>query len=535
MSALDDLDDPRLRLALLRYRLIVEALEAPRGERAAILRAVAAKDHAHPDGTLLRVSVRTLERWITRYAEGHLTALVRARRADAGTLRAVPVAAVDRAIALRQEVGARSTATLIDALERAGEVAPGALKRSTLDRHLDRRDASRRRLGLLGQKRHVRLHFEHPLDFVVGDFHAGPYIRTASGDVRRSELGAFIDHATRFVPESRYGLTEDLVHVRRGLRALCTAWGLPRRIYVDHGPGYQAERFHFGCAELGIDLCQSKPYVSEGRGVIERFNRTVKEAFETEVRMRPEPPTLDELNVFWRAWIEERYHRTPHSETGETPLARWERLYPGLAVRRVDPVLLDELLRLRARRVVHAKTSTVEVGGVPFVVTPSLRRRKVDVLWDPHDLSSVLIYFDGRRIERALPQRPVEAPVTAPAPSAPPAMTLDYLELLRRDHARRRLESTSAIRFHTAPDVSAPLVLTRLLAQVATCCGRALGDVERALVATTLEGLAPLEIALADTALKIAVAQLGHGLHAAQYLAALREHVLVSRKKGPRP
>ena len=114
-------------------------------------------------------------------------------------------------------------------------------------------------------------------------------------------------------------------------------------------------------------------------------------------------------------------------------------------------------------------------------------------------------------------------------------MTLDYLELLRRDHARRRLESTSAIRFHPATDVSAPLVLTRLLAQVATCCGRALGDVERALVATTLEGLAPLEIALADTALKIAVAQLGHGLHAAQYLAALREHVLASRKKGPTP
>ncbi len=154
-------------------------------------------------------------------------------------------------------------------------------------------------------------------------------------------------------------------------------------------------------------------------------------------------------------------------------------------------------------------------GRRAFVVTPSLRRRKVDVLWDPHDLSSVLIYFDGRRIERALPQRPGEAPVTAPTPPTPPAMTLDYLELLRRDHARRRLESTSSIRFQTAPDASAPLVLTRLLAQVATCCGRALGDVERALVATTLESLAPLEIALADTALKIAVAHLGHGLHAA--------------------
>ena len=529
------MDDRRLRLALFRYRLIVEALEAPKGERAARLREVAKLEHALPDGTSLRVTVRTLERWMERYRVGHLKALVRGRRTDARSLRAFPTAALDRVIALRKEAVGRSTATLIDLLERAGEVAPGALKRSTLDRHLDRHEASRRRLGLLGQKRHVRLHFERPLDFVVGDFHAGPYVRTANGEVRRAELGAFIDHASRYVPESRYGLTEDLEHVRRGLRALCIAWGLPKRIYVDNGPGYQAERFHFGCAELGIELCHSKPYVSEGRGVIERFNRTVKEAFELEVRMRPEPPTLEELNAFWRAWLEERYHRTAHSDTGEPPGARWERLYAGITVRRVDPVLLDELLRLRARRTVHAKTSTVEVGGVPFVVTPSLRRRKVDVLWDPHDLSSVLIYFDGRRIERAVPQQRGEAPVCAPTPSPPPAMTLDYLEMLRRDHARRRLETTAAIRFRTVPDASAPLVLERLLERVATCTDRPLGDVERAHVATILEALAPLEIALADTALKIAVAQLGHGLHAAQYLAALREHVLASRKKGTTP
>jgi putative transposase len=532
MSSPDDLDDPRLLLALLRYRMIAEALEAPKGERAALLRKVASREHTRPDGTPLHVTVRTLERWIARYTTGHLKALVRAHRADARTLRAFPQAALDRAIALRKEVGGRSTPTLIDALERAGEIAPGALKRSTLDRHLDRHEASRRRLGLLGQKRHVRLHFENPLDFVVADFHAGPYVRTASSEVRRAELSAFIDHASRYVPESRYGLTEDLAHVRRGVRAFCTAWGLPRRLYVDNGPGYQAERFHFGCAELGIDLCHSKPYVSEGRGVIERFNRTVKEAFELEVRMRAEPPTLEELNTFWRAWIEERYHRTAHSETGEPPITRWERLYPGIAARRADPVLLDELLRVRARRTVHAKTSTVEVGGVPFVVTPSLRRRRVDVLWDPHDLSSVLIYFDGRRIERAVPQQPGEAPVSAPIPGAPPAITLDYLELLRRDHARRRLENTSTIRFRTTPDTSAPLTLARLLEQITTCTGRALGDVERAHVAGVLEGLAPLEIALADTALKIAVAQLGHGLHAAQYLAALREHVLASRQKG---
>lgn len=529
-----DRDDEELRIegALLRYRLIADAIEAPKSARRAILRAVAAEEHAGPGGERVRVSLRTLERWVARYDKRKLAGLVRAPRSDKGGTRSISSAALERVIALRKEEPSRSTPTLIDIVERSGEIAEGALKRSTLDRHLDQHAASRRMLHVLGTKRHVRLSFEHPLDFVVGDFHAGPWVRTDSGEIRRVELEAFIDHASRFVPDSRYGMAEDLMAVRRALRALCIAWGIPRRIYVDHGPGYQAGRFHFGCSELGIDLVHSKPYVSEGRGVIERFNRTVKDAFEVEVRLRPEPPTLDDLNAFWRAWLDERYQRREHSETGEPPLERWRRLLETTEVRRADPVLLDEVLRLHARRTVHTKTSTVEVGAVRFVVDTSLRKRRVEVLYDPHDLSSVLVYFDGRRIQRALPQIAGEAPVEAPASAARPAPSVDYLALLRRDHERRRAEELSTIRFRAVPDLSARLTIGRLLDQLRVCSGRSLGDVERQHAAAVLDALCPLEIAIADAALKTAVATLGHGLHASQYLAALREHVLTARKKG---
>ena len=390
-------------------------------------------------------------------------------------------------------------------------------------------------LHVLGSKRHVRLAFDHPLDFVVGDFHAGPYVRTATDEVRRTELGAFIDHCTRYVPESRYGLTEDLMHVRRGLRALCTAHGLPHKLYVDGGPGYKAERFHFGCAQLDIDLVHSRPYVSEGRGVIERFNRTVKEAFEVEVRLRPEPPTLEDLNAFWRAWLEERYHLRPHSETGEPPAERWRRLIEKTQVRRPDPVLLDEVLRLRAHRKVHPKTSTVEVCGVRFVVDTALRSRRVQVLYDPHDLSSVLVFYDGRRIQRAPPQIAGEAPVAAPPRATPPSPSVDYLGLLRRDHERRRSHEVAAIRFRAAAPDDAELTVGRLLDRLRTCCGHALGDVEAELAAAVLHTIAPVEVAIADVALRTAVAALGPGLHASQYLEALREHVLRARRKGPRP
>jgi putative transposase len=528
----DDDDDQEGTRALFRYRLIADAIEAPKEARARILKDVAKNEHTKPNGRSIKVSVRTLERWVVRYEKKKLDGLKRTPRKDKGKTKSISATALARVIALRKEATHRSTPTLIDIVVRAGEIAEGVLKRSTLDRHLDKQSASRRMLHALGTKRHVRLSFEHPLDFVIGDFHAGPYVITDAGEIRRTELGAFIDHTSRFVPESRYGMSESLMAVRQGLRALCTLAGIPRRIYVDHGPGYQAKRFHFACSQLGIDLCQSKPYVSEGRGGIERFNRTTKEAFETEVRLRPEPPTLEELNAFWRAWLEERYHTTPHSETGEPPRERWLRLLEKTEVRRADPVLLDEVLRLHARRRVHIKTSTVEVGGVPFVVDTSLRRRRVDVLYDPHDLSSVLIYFDGRRIQRAVPQRLGEAPVVAPGPAPKVPQSVDYLALLRRDHERRRAETLSTTRFRSVSDPSALLTLSRLLEQLRVCTGRALGDVERAHAAEIASALAPLEIAIADAALKIAAATLGHGLHASQYLNALREHVLAARKKG---
>jgi putative transposase len=528
----DELNEQQLDKALFRYRLIVDALEAPKSGRRAILRAVAAEEHLTPGGESVRVSLRTLERWVERYEKKKLPGLVRNPRADKGKTRSIPTAALERVISLRKEEPSRSTPTLIDIVERAGEVAKGALKRSTLDHHLDKRAASRRMLHVLGTKRHVHLSFENALDFVVGDFHAGPYVLTEGGEIRRTELEAFIDHASRYLPESRYGMHEDLMAVRRALRALCASAGVPWRVYVDNGAAFQAGRFHFGCSQLGIDLVHSKPYISEGRGVIERFNRTVKEAFEVEVRLRKEPLTLEELNAFWRAWLDERYHRREHSETGEPPLERWLRLLEKRPARRPDPVLLDEVLRLHARRKVHVKTSTVEVGAVRFVVDTSLRKRRVDVLYDPYDLSSVLIYFDGRRIERALPQLAGEHPVAqAPDVQRPPP-SVDYLGLLRRDHERRRAEELSTLRFQAVPNSSARLTLSRLLEQLRACSGRPLGEVERQHAAVVLDALTPLEIAIADTALKTAVAALGHGLHASQYLTALREHVLAARKKG---
>jgi hypothetical protein len=182
---------------------------------------------------------------------------------------------------------------------------------------------------------------------------------------------------------------------------------------------------------------------------------------------------------------------------------------------------------------VHEKTSTVEIGAVHFVVDTYLRKRRVDVLYDPHDLSSVLIYYDGRRQQRALPQRPGEHPLPA-AIRVPPPPTVDYLGLLKRDHEKRRKAEVSALKFSSVKNSeSLHLKISCLLEMLHVCTGRALGTVERKQAAQVLEALSPLEISIAEVALKVAEASLGKGLHASEYLKSLSNHVLQARRQGP--
>ena len=177
----DDHDDPdarRRQQALVRHAIIgeldIEAL--PRGERSARIAELATRSYRTPAGRERRFSARTLWTWWSAYRRQGLDGLLPKRRQDRGALRALSPAALEAAIALRREVPSRSTATLIDILETAGRVVRGQLRRATLDRHLAQAGFTRRRLRTLGDKRYIRLLFERPNQFWVGDYHEAPLL-----------------------------------------------------------------------------------------------------------------------------------------------------------------------------------------------------------------------------------------------------------------------------------------------------------------------------------------------------------------------
>lgn len=527
-------DEYALEIAAFRHRVIAEAFEAPKGEVTAAVKRAALVEYSAPRGLRCRPEVSTVWRWLRAYRKGGLFALCPKRRKDRGTLRAFGSELLQRAVSLRQEgkEDKRATQSVIDILVRQQRPQPLKIARSTLDRHFARLGVSRRQLHALGRRPFTRIETHAPFELVVVDFHHGPYVRVGHhGEARRALLCAFIDHYSRYVPEGRYYLHEDFAALRFGFRRLLAVYGLIVKLYADNGASFQARRFHGACQHLGITLVHSQAYVAESRGVIERFNRTLKEQFESEVRERDELLTLDELNSYYQAWLGERYHRDVHSETAQPPLQRFR---DNLVVRPApDPAQVDELLRLCEKRTVHRKWSTVEVHGIRYSVD-GLRGRKVGVLYDPFAPEYVLITFDGRVVQRAFPQKAGEV-FPEPQSSQPQTPRTDYLELLRRDHERRTQSELAALRIAPAPQAT-ELALVDLVVLLESCRGSRLTGDEHKAAAAFWRKMRPIPADAAREAVDVSLRRQGRNLHLSVYLEALNAHLIRMRtKKGPKP
>jgi transposase InsO family protein len=533
----EDNEERRRAVALFRETLLEDLSDSGllRGAISARLREIAANPVVLPDGAERRFSERTLWSWWSAYRKKGLEGLLPAERSDKGVPREITPELVAAAVEKRREVPSRSTRTIIDILERQGIAAKGRLHRSTLDRHLELAGQSRRRLRTLGDKRFIRMLFERPNQLWVGDYHEAPILldpRTES--FRTVHLCVFIDHYSKYVPHGQWYANERLATLEDTFKKATLKRGLADKIYVDRGSVYRSSDFAFALAHFDIRLCRSKAYRSEGRGVIERFNRTVAEQFEPEVRA-VRIAELDRINMLFEAWLEERYHREVHDSTGQPPLDRYAQ--EGFTPRWADPVLVADTFRVRVRRKVHPKTSTVEVDGVRFLVETFLRGRWVRVYYDPHCLQDILVYLNGKRVQRAFVARPNEHPQPEPERPTVSPPRFDYLAALRADYDRRIVQQAKHLSLSewTADPAFSLAAFLRLCAEM---LGKDLSPYESEDLTLAFQTVGPFSEQTCRLALEHALKLRGRGLHVSVYshylrtfhLAAVRE--LAAQKRN---
>jgi putative transposase len=524
----DDIDDRRRRIAVFREEILdeLDGLELVRGELTARVAELEKKKWQPPSGQERGFTARTIWSWWSAYKRGGLAGLVPQSRKTGP--REVTPDLLAAAIKARGEVPSRSTRTLIDVLEKQQLVPRGKLKRSTLDRHLEAAGASRRRLKTLGNKVFTRLLFQHPNDFWVGDYHEGPILWVPEHQRYRTvHMCAWIDHFSKKVPHAQWYENERLGTLEDTFKKATLKCGLCGKAYVDNGSVFRSDDFGFACAHLGVRRVRSKPYAKEAHGAIERFNRTIAEGFEPEVRAA-RIDSLDRLNLLFEAWLEERYHLVPHGTTGEPPLDRFAQ--PGFTPRFPDPVLLQDVFRLRVKRKVHPKTATVEVDGIAFQCESFLRGRWVRVFYDPFCLDDVLVFLGGKRVQRAFPQK-VNAPQPTPERPVAAPPSFDYLGALRAEFDRRIVEQAKHLSL-SEWKASDTFTLKPFLDLCAQMLGKDLSAYEREELTRSFNGVGPFSEKTVRLALEHALKLRGRGLHVSVYshylktfhLAALRAH-----------
>lgn len=433
-------------IALFRYSLIREAADPALtpAERGQLVRYLAARDHADPQGERVQVGRSTLDRWIRAWRTGGFDALVPvARVADAKT----PTAVLDLAVALKLEVPARTATQVCRIIETNRGWAPSA---RTVQRLFARRGLNVRPDGRPPEA-FGRFEAEATNVLWTGDALHGPVVAG-----RKVYLLAFIDDHSRLLVGYRWCHAEDTVRLEAALRAGLAGRGIPGQIYVDNGSAFASKPLLRACASLGIRLTHSTPRRPEGRGKIERFFRTVRAQFLVEIAVTV-PTDLAELNRLFAAWVEGVYHRQVHSETGEAPFDRFDLT----VIRFPTPGELHEAFLWSATRVV-TKVATVSLLGNHYQVDVALVGQRVELVFDPFDLTHIEVRLHDRPMGTAVPQRITRHshPQARPDPDtvAPaPTTGIDYLRLVKDQHDRD-LAAAGGIDFHqlSLPDELIP-------------------------------------------------------------------------------
>ena len=418
--------DPAETMALFRYAVIAEAAN-PRlrpAERGRLVRALAERVHRQPDGSEVRLSRTTLDRWVYAYRVRGLDGLRPTKRADAGVLRSHPEL-FEEAAALRRELPARSAAQIADILcARHGVRVPARTMREQLAKR------GLQRAALTSEPvRYGRYEAGRPNERWIGDVLVGPWVpHPRAATSRRARLFLLVDDHSRLLVHGRWVFEENTRAAQSVLRAAIARRGLPDQVYVDNGAPFAAAALERSCAVLGIRLVHSRPYSPQGRGKQERLNRVIRERFLLEAEAAG-IADLDELNDRFLAWAETVLNCRVHSETGQTPIARF---CAGDPPRTADHALVVEAFRWSTFRTV-TKTATVSLAGNRYQVDPSLVGRRVELRFDPENLSSLSVYVAGRLSGIATPyvvDRHVHPAVPQASPPVDVPKVVDYLNMV---------------------------------------------------------------------------------------------------------
>lgn len=406
-------NDKHERVAQARYQVIAPLVSRsiPRGAQKIILAELASKMHLDAQNRLIYFSLRTIERYLSNYRKYGKDGLMPKTRPEKATLKAFPQEALDKAVEIRETHPELSADSIIDLL-RSYPKLPGVdqMQVSTLNRHFRRLSKDRPALKRVVRKRHRLISVDGAHVLWLCDVWDGPYLHDDKlNKKRRLRLVAILEAYTRYIVHAEFYFNENRPCLEDALLKAILKHNLPEIYYCDNAKIFRSQHLKRIAAELGFSVKHSKAGQPQGRGRIERWFRTVAEKFEPLLKEQIESGkivTLMEVNTFFTAWLEKRYHCRRHSTLKMTPqdaLANAKANHLDMS-RFVDPSTVHEAFLWRESRVVSS-LGAVKIYSNLYEVDETLLGKTVELRFNPYDLKRILVYYEGAFRGEALPYR----------------------------------------------------------------------------------------------------------------------------------
>ena len=221
---------------------------------------------------------------------------------------------LEQAIQLKREVPKRSVRQIIYILELEGRVAPGILKRSTMERYLYKAGFGVRQMQMYNDARKSsskRFCKPHRMMLIQGDIKYGIKLPIGkNGAMVQTYLSSAIDDHSRYVIQSEFYDNQEESIVEDTFRKVILKAGKFDACYFDNGSQYIAKQLKLSLGKLGITIRHAPRASGKSKGKCEKFHQVVdsylREAKVHQIR------TLEQLNQYWGIFLEEYYHKKPH-------------------------------------------------------------------------------------------------------------------------------------------------------------------------------------------------------------------------------
>lgn len=383
-------EEQKQRVAVFRFGIIHEFLDAVRldhGEQEELLRRKCDRRWEIPFSNRSSIGRSTILRWIQQYkaSGGKIESLYPQERNDRGKARALDGETSLALLECRRKMPELTVPALIRIMHERRFVSAGnSLNPSTVYRFLHSHNLMIKENSPVDRR---KFEVELPNDLWQCDAMHGPLLMYG-GKKRKSYMIAFIDDHSRLIPHGQFYFSEGLSCFMDAFIQALLKRGLPRKLYTDNGSAFRSRQLEYTTAALGIALVHARPYTPQGKGKIERFNKTVQTQFLPCFK----GDTLEEINEAFDLWLSGDYHVRPHSATEQSPFKRFTSKMECL---RSAPENLMDYFRKRTHRRVN-KDRSVVVDRRLFEAPVALIGKKVEILYHQESPEQVEIRYQEK-------------------------------------------------------------------------------------------------------------------------------------------